>query len=333
MSAGNGEGLHRDAVVVDGLQINNWSREVLQELRAGGVTAANATVTVWEGAEESLRAVGGWNQFARRNADLMILARTTEDIRRAKTEGKVAILLGTQNTSIYGDDYRLVEVFAQLGVKIVQLTYNNQNTVGGSCYEPRDSGLTRFGANIVREMNESGVLIDLSHVGNRTSLDAVEASEQPVAITHSNPTWFVDTPRNKPDEVIDAVTARGGIIGCCLYPNVIGGAEATLEGFCEMVRRLADQVGPDRVALGSDCTRNWGDDYVEWLRSGRWRPPGEQSATRPAWPHWFAGPEDFPRLTDGILAAGFTETETLGILGENWLRLFDEVLPGRSIAP
>lgn len=324
--------LHRDAVVVDGLQINNWSREILEELHAGGVTAANATLTVWEGVEESIRAVGEWNQFARRNSDLMVLAGSSADIREAKTAGKVAIVLGAQNTSLYGDDYRLVEVFAQLGLKIVQLTYNNQNAVGGSCYEPRDSGLTRFGANIVAEMNASGVLIDLSHVGNRTSVDAAEASAVPVAITHSNPTWFVENPRNKPDEVIEAVTSRGGVIGCCLYPNVIGGAEARLDGFCRMVRRLADQVGPDRVGLGSDCTRNWDDDFVEWLRSGRWRPPQDRTATWPDWPQWFNGPEDFPRLTEGLLTAGFTDSEVRGILGENWLNLFDMVFPGRGEA-
>lgn len=318
---------HEDAIVVDGLQINNWSRSVLEELAAGGVSAANATITVWEGVEESLRAVGEWNHFARRNSDLMMLARSSDEIRQAKAAGKVAILLGAQNTSLYGDDYRLVEVYAQLGVKIVQLTYNNQNTVGGSCYEPQDSGLTRFGANIIAEMNSSGVLVDLSHVGNRTSIEAAETSAVPVAITHSNPTWFVDSPRNKPDEVIEAVTSRGGVIGCCLYPNVIGGAETSLDGFCEMVRRLADQVGPDRVGLGSDCTRNWDDSFVEWLRSGRWRPPSAQTATWPAWPQWFGGPEDFPRITDGLLAVGFTESEVHGILGENWLHLFDEVFP------
>lgn len=320
--------VHREAVVVDGLQINNWSREVLQELIAGGVTAANATVTVWEGAEESLRMVAEWYQFAARNADLMTLAESSSDIRAAKRDGRVAIVLGTQNTSLFGDDYRLVEAFSRLGVKIVQLTYNLQNTVGGSCYEPHDSGLTRFGRNIIAEMNRTGTLVDLSHVGNRTSLDAVEASLQPVAITHSNPTWYVDNPRNKPDEVLRAVAGKGGVVGCCLYPLVIGGAEASLDGFCAMVRRLVDEIGPEHVALGSDCTRNWDDGFVEWLRGGRWRPPSEERASWPAWPEWFAGPADFPRITDGLLAAGLDETTVTGVLGENWLHLFDEVFPG-----
>jgi membrane dipeptidase len=317
--------VHADAVVVDGLQINNWSREVLEELRTGGVTGVNATAAVWEGTDQTLRTVAEWYQFARRHEDLMVLAETADDIRKAKEEGRVAVVLGFQNTSPFGDDYRLVEVFTRLGVRVAQLTYNIQNAVGGSCYEPNDSGLTRFGRNVVAEMNRVGMLIDLSHVGNRTSLDAVEASQRPVAITHSNPTWFVDNPRNKPDEVLRAVARAGGVVGCCLYPLVLGGASTGVEEFCAMVRRLVDEIGPEHVALGSDCTRNWGDDYVEWLRSGHWRPREEDPATWPEWPQWFRGPEDFPRVTDGLVSAGLDEQTVSGVLGENWLRLFDDV--------
>ncbi len=322
--------LHEDATVVDGLQISNWDRATLEELRTGGVTGVNATCAVWEGPEETMRAVGEWYQMAARHEDLMLLAQTADDIRKAKTEGRVAVLLGFQNTSPFGDDYRLVEVFHRLGVRIAQLTYNIQNAVGGSCYEPQDSGLTRFGGNVVAEMNRVGMLVDLSHVGNRTSLDAVAASSAPVAITHSNPTWFVENPRNKPDEVIRAVTARGGVLGCCLYPNVLGGKGATLEQFCKMVARLVDDLGGEHVALGSDCTRNWGEDYVGWLRNGHWRPPHAEQATWPEWPHWFGSPEDFPRLTDGLVATGMGEETVRGVLGENWLRLFDDVFTGRS---
>lgn len=322
--------LHEDATVVDGLQISNWDRATLEELRTGGVTGVNATCAVWEGPEETMRMVGEWYQLASRHDDLMVLAETADDIRKAKSEGRVAVLLGFQNTSPFGDDYRLVEVFSRLGVRIAQLTYNIQNAVGGSCYEPQDSGLTRFGRIVVSEMNRVGMLIDLSHVGNRTSMDAVEASAAPVAITHSNPTWFVDNPRNKPDEVIRAVTERGGVLGCCLYPIVLGGESTTLDQFCQMVARLVDELGSQHVALGSDCTRNWGQDYVGWLRNGRWRPPHSEPATWPEWPQWFGGPEDFPRLTDGLVATGLDEETIRGVLGENWLRLFDDVFTGRS---
>ncbi|RYU14837.1 membrane dipeptidase [Nocardioides iriomotensis] len=320
--------LHDDAVIVDGLQINNWNREVIQELRTGGVTGVNATAAVWEGTEQTLRAVGEWYQLTRNNQDIVVLAETADDIRKAKDEGRVAVVLGFQNTSPFGDDYRMVEVFHRLGVRVAQLTYNNQNAVGGSCYEPEDSGLTRFGRVIVSEMNRVGMLVDLSHVGNRTSLEAVEASSAPVAITHANPTWFVDNPRNKPDEVIRAVATAGGVVGCCLYPIVLGGAATTVAEFCAMVARLVDDLGPDQVALGSDCTRNWGDDYVEWLRSGHWRPRGETAAQWPEWPYWFRGPEDFPRVTDGLIDAGLDEKTVRGVLGENWLRLFDDVFAG-----
>ncbi len=327
--------LPADLLTVDGLQINNWDRGVLTELRAGGVHAVNATCAVWEGPAQTLAAIGDWLVLARENPDLVTLASTTDDIRSAHSAHRTAVLLGFQNTSPFADDYRLVEVFHRLGVRIAQLTYNIQNLVGGSCYEPEDSGLTRFGATVVTEMNRVGMLVDLSHVGERTSRDAVEASAQPVAITHANPLWFHDTPRNKSDHLIEAVTKRGGIIGCCLYPNTLaGGAAASLTEFCQMIHRLADLVGPEHVAIGSDCTRNWGPDFIGYLRNGRWQPAsGQDRAPRaPDWPDWFTGPAHFPVLVDGLAAAGLDEATIGGVLGGNWLRLFDEVFPGVETA-
>lgn len=318
--------LHETSIVVDGLQINRWSRQVLEELARGGVTGVNATAAVWGGPVDTLREIGDWYRLVRDNADLALLAESSDDIRRAKAENRIAVLLGFQNTSPFGDDYRLVEIFARLGVRIAQLTYNIQNLVGGSCYEPIDSGLTRFGRTIVAEMNRVGMLVDLSHVGNITSRNAIDASANPVAITHSNPTWFVDNPRNKPDSVIRALVERGGVFGCCLYPNVIGGSTRTRQSFCEMVVRLVEQHGPEHIAIGSDCTRGWDDGYVSWLRNGRWQPLDTSAVPEwPTWPSWFRGPEDFPTLTEGLLDAGLEEASLAGVLGENWLRLFDEV--------
>ncbi len=320
--------LHQRATVVDGLQINNWSRSVLEELVAGGISGVNATCAVWEGPEETLRTIGDWCQLQAKHPDLLTLVTSASQIRQAKTDGKVGVLLGFQNASPFADDYRFVEVFHRLGVRIAQLTYNIQNLVGGACYEPVDSGLTRFGRTIVSEMNRVGMLVDLSHVGNRTSVEAIEASSQPVAITHSNPTWFVDSPRNKPDEVIKALVERGGVIGCCLYPNVIGGAAASLTDFCRMVANLCDTFGVQHVGLGSDCTREWGNDYVAYLRDGRWRAPDDSTPPSwPAWPEWFQGPADLPRVTDGLVDVGLNEQEIVAILGGNWLDLFDRVFP------
>nr|WP_239073975.1 membrane dipeptidase [Streptomyces sp. SID10853] len=309
------------------MEINNWDRKVLEELRTGGVTGVNATCAVWEGPSETTRAIADWYQLARDNQDVVVLAGTADEIRAAKAAGRVAVLLGFQNTSPFGDDYRLVEVFHRLGVRVAQLTYNIQNLVGGACYDAHDSGLTAFGRHIVDEMNRVGMLIDLSHVGNRTSRDAIEASEGPVAITHANPTWFFEHPRNKPADVIKALAERGGVIGCCLYPNVLGGELTTRDQFCTMVARLVDEIGPDHVAIGSDCTRNWSQDFVVWLRNGRWRPASANPVEPewPAWPRWFGGPEDFPAVTEGLQSAGLDDTTVTKVMGENWLRLFSEV--------
>lgn len=310
-------------LVIDGLQISKWDRPTIEEVRAGGIHGINATCAVWEGTLETIRNISDWIVLARENNDLVSLATSTRDIRNAAKENKVAVVLGFQNTSPFDQDFSSVEIFHRLGVRIAQLTYNIQNYVGGSCYDITDSGLTRFGENIIGEMNRVGMLVDLSHVGNKTSLDAIHFSEQPVAITHANPLWFHDTPRNKPDEVINALAARGGIIGVCLYPNVIGGKYTTLKDFSTMVLKLIDQVGIEHVAIGSDSTRNWGKHDVETLRDGRWRK--RQVATWPEWPEWFSSPRDFPRLVESLSSLGISEADLNALLGENWLRLFGEI--------
>ncbi|OMH32560.1 membrane dipeptidase [Tersicoccus sp. Bi-70] len=313
--------------VVDGLQISNWSRPVLEELRVGGVSAVNATCAVWENAADTLRSIGTWLDLVNRNPDLVFLASSGADIETAKEQGRIAVFLGFQNASPFEDDYRYVELFHRLGVRIAQLTYNNQNLLGSGCFEANDAGLTRYGRVIVQEMNRVGMLIDLSHVGYRTSRDAIEASSVPVSITHSNPLWFYDTPRNKPHDVIAPLVDRGGVIGCCLYPTVSGGQSLTMDRFCSMVARMTDQYGPTSVGIGSDCTRGWTQEFVGWLRNGRWNPVDPQDApTWPAWPDWFTGPTDFPRLAEGLSVAGLNDQTVAAVMGGNWGRLFAEIM-------
>lgn len=310
-------------LVFDGLQISNWDRATLEEVRLGGVHGIHATCAVWEGTQDTIRNISDWYALERENSDIVSLVRSAKEIREAAATNKMAVLLGFQNSSPFEQDYTLVEVFHRLGVRVAQLTYNIQNHLGGACYEPHDSGLTRFGTRIIEEMNRVGMLVDLSHVGDRTSLDAVASSSAPVAITHANPRWFMDTPRNKSDELIKAVTDRGGVIGVCFYPNVIGGKDATLRSFCEMVVKLVDQVGSEQVAIGSDSARNWPSTYVEHLRDGRWKP--REPAQWPQWPEWFSSPKDFPRVFEGLSDAGLSDESIKNIAGENWLRLFEKV--------
>tara|TARA_B110000459_G_scaffold32979_1_gene34380 strand:+ start:1883 stop:2860 length:978 start_codon:yes stop_codon:yes gene_type:complete len=315
-------------LVFDGLQISNWDRNTLEEVRRGGVHGINATCAVWEGTLETIRNIGDWLVLQNDSPDLARLVTSAPEIREAAADGVVGVVLGFQNTSPFEQDYSTVEIFHKLGVRIAQLTYNIQNYVGGSCYDPDDSGLTRFGGRIVDEMNRVGMLVDLSHVGNRTSLDAIHHSLKPVSITHANPLWFSDTPRNKPDEVMQAVVDRGGVVGACLYPNVIGGAATTREAFCDMVIRLVDQLGPDHVAIGSDSARNWDSSYVTFLRDGRWKP--KQNVQWPEWSAWFQSPEDFPALANALSDRGLPDEVLTKVLGENWLTLFETVFEPAS---
>ncbi|MGH3183023.1 MAG: dipeptidase, partial [Streptosporangiaceae bacterium] len=200
-------------LLIDGCEINNWDGQTVAELRAGRVGAVHATCAVWENARGAIGRLLDWQDRFADHHDRLVPALTAADITAAHGTSRTAVILGFQNTAPLEDDPRLVAVFHRLGVRIIQLTYNAQNAVGGSCFEPHDSGLSRFGHRVVAAMNNAGILIDCSHVGDRTTRDAIEASATPIAITHANPRWFCDSPRNKPDDVIAALTDRGGVIG------------------------------------------------------------------------------------------------------------------------
>jgi microsomal dipeptidase-like Zn-dependent dipeptidase len=218
-------------------------------------------------------------------------------------------------------------IFADVGIRVVQLTYNISNHLGSSCWEPHDGGLTRVGHRMVAALNGAGVLVDISHVGNKTGMDAVHASSAPIAITHGNPASFCDSPRNKPDDLVAAVAERGGVVGCTLYPLFMGGADVTRAQYCGMLADLAATIGVEHVGIGSDAVLGWNPDALGWMRNGRWDRATEpaEAPSFPPWPTWFDGPKDFGSLSDGLDEAGFSPVDRDLVLGGNWLRLFGEV--------
>ena len=165
--------IHGSLLVIDGLVISKWSPAVFADMRAGGLTAANCTCSIWEGFAETMRNIAQWKRWFTEHADLITPVRTTADIRRAKAEGKTGIILGFQNTSAFEDQVGYIALFKDLGVGVVQITYNTQNLAGTGCYERRDTGLSGFGYEVVAEMNRVGILCDLSHVGGLTSRDVI----------------------------------------------------------------------------------------------------------------------------------------------------------------
>jgi len=192
--------IHDDAIIIDGLQINRWSRDVFDDMRRGGLTAVNCTVAAWEDFRGTMDNIAQFKRWFREHHDVIVQVFTTEDIRRAKREGKTGLYLGWQNTWPIQDRIEYLDLFHALGVRVMQLTYNTHNLVGSGCWESEDSGLSDFGRDVVDEMNALGILVDLSHVGSKTSHDAIVHSKQPVAYTHCAPASFLDHPRNKTDE-------------------------------------------------------------------------------------------------------------------------------------
>lgn len=189
--------LHADSIVIDGLIIAKWNRELFEDMRKGGLTMANCTVSVWEGFQATINSICTSQKLMRENSDLVMPVHTTADIRRAKELGKTGILFGFQNAHAYEDQIGYVEIFKQLGVGIVQMCYNTQNLVGTGCYE-RDGGLSGFGREIVAEMNRVGVMCDLSTWGrkplkrsfsNRRNQSVIPTAYRPVSksIRATNP--------------------------------------------------------------------------------------------------------------------------------------------------
>ena len=316
-------------VRVDGLQYANWSESIFRQMRDGGVDAVHVTITYHETFRETVLNIERWNRWFESYPDLIFQGFTAADIDKARTTGRTAIFFGSQNPSCIEDDIGLVEVLHRLGLRFMQLTYNNQSLLATGCYEAEDTGLTRMGREVVAEMNRVGMVVDMSHSGERSTLQAIETSARPIAITHANPSAWHPALRNKSDDLLRALGQSGGMLGFSLYPHHLrGGGSCSLSDFCDMIARTADLVGPEQLGIGSDLCQDQPDSVVTWMRNGRWTKSmdyGEGSAQAPgfpAMPDWFNDNRDFSNIASGLRATGLAEHEVAGIMGGNWHRFF-----------
>ncbi|MGR5195673.1 membrane dipeptidase [Vibrio rotiferianus] len=325
--------MYQQRIVIDGLQYCNWDREYFQTLKASGITAVHATIVYHENARETLTRFAEWNLRFEQNADLIMPIYSMADVEKAKAEGKVGVFFGAQNCSPIDDEIGLIEVMRRQGLLIMQLTYNNQSLLAAGCYEQNDSGVTRFGKQAIEEMNRVGMIIDMSHSAERSTLEAIDLSSRPICISHANPAFAHDALRNKSNNVIKALTERGGLIGFSLYPfHLPNGSQCTLEDFCQMVAKTADLFGVDHLGIGSDLCLNQPQQVLEWMRNGRWSKAmdyGEGSANNSGWPDalpWFSGSKGMENIYNGLMRHGFSESEAGKILGENWFNFLKEGL-------
>ena len=318
------------SLFIDALQYNNWSEEVFQQINWGGISAIHVTICYHEDFQEMVQNVIDWNRRFEDYSALIFQGRTASDVLKARKEGRTAIFFGFQNCSPIEDNIGLVEVCHQLGVRFMQLTYNNQSLLGTGCYEENDPGITRMGKQVIKEMNRVGLVVDMSHSAERSTLEAIEISERPIAITHANPTFWHPALRNKSDEVLKALGESGGMLGFSVYPHHLkDGSNCTLESFCTMIADTADLMGINSIGIGTDLCQNQPDSVVEWMRNGTWtndRDYGEGSASFagfPDQPEWFRDNRDFVNIESGLLSKGFSNEDVELVMGKNWLNFFE----------
>jgi membrane dipeptidase len=316
---------------IDALQYAHWSEKIFRQMREGGLDGVHVTITYHENFRETVAVIESWNRWFERFPELIFQGFEAHDLQKARDTQRTAIFFGSQNPSCMEDDIGLVEVLHRLGLRFMQLTYNNQSLLASGCYEAKDSGLTRMGREVVCEMNRVGMVVDMSHSAERSTLEAIEHSTRPIAITHANPAFWHPALRNKSEAVLRALAESGGMLGFSLYPHHLkGGSQCTPASFCEMIARAAELMGVEHLGIGSDLCQDQPDSVVEWMRNGRWtksRDYGEGSAALPGFPpmpEWYPDSRAFGSLAAGLSAVGFSRDEASGILGGNWARFFTE---------
>jgi len=321
--------LHNDMIVIDGLIISRWSRAVFEDMRRGGLSAANCTCSVWEGFEATMRNIAEWKRSFREHADLIVPVRRAADIRRAKEAGKTGVILGFQNVSAFEDRLGYIGLFKELGVGVVQLAYNTQNLIGTGCYESVDRGLSDFGREAVAEMNRVGILCDLSHVGAKTSEDTILASTKPVAYTHIAPAALKAHPRNKSDAQIRFIAERGGFVGVTMFPPFLArGAKATVDDYVAAIDHVVSVAGEDCVGIGTDFTQDQDRAFFDWLTHDKGYARELVEFGEIVNPEGIRRIGDFPNLTAAMERARWPERKIRKVMGENWLRVLGEVWGG-----
>lgn len=338
---------YADALVVDALGSpgafnvpdaveGGLGASALASARRSGITAINVTIGVVgempDPFEETVKDLARWEREIDRHPDVLARVRNVDDIRRAKEGGQVGLVYGFQDTVALEADLERMDAFHALGVRVVQLTYNGRNRVGDGSLEPGNAGLSRFGVELVERMNELGVLVDLSHCGQRTTAEGIGRSARPVAITHTGCRAVFDHPRNKRDEELRACAERGGVVGIYLMPYLNASGPPSVEDVMRHVEHALRVCGEDHVGIGSDQSIHPIDATPEYYgrveqEVARRRALGisaPREDTAPFVPD-LNDPRRMELIADHLSARGHPDRVIEKVLGANFVRLFGEV--------
>ena len=323
---------------LEGERRTSLDDRALADAIASGTAAVNTTIGYVAGPREpfesSVADIARWNTIIRTHPDALLKVWAASDIERAANEGKVGIIQGFQNAAMMGDDAQRAGVFAGLGVKVIQLTYNGANQLGHGSMVPENGGLTDFGRDVVAELNATNTLVDLSHSGEQTCLDGIEASSAPVAITHTGCRAVTDLPRNKTDRELRLVADGGGFVGIYFMPFLAADGMAVADDVVRHIEHAVQVCGEEHVGIGTDGGTTAHDDMdaayeaarrdVEARRAAGIGAAGERAGVVPFIPD-LQGPDQFRKLAGMLRARGHTAERVERILGLNALRVVREV--------
>jgi len=324
------------AIVVDGLNCAPVTRDQMLRTLEGGVTAINLTaIRPPHDFNTAMRDLSRTLVSIDANSDIACVPRSVRDIENARAEGKLAIILGAQNSVVVEEDVELLRILQRIGFRILQPTYMERNSFGcGVLAEGGDDGLTEKGQRWVELMNELRMLIDLSHVGYRTAADVMTLSKRPVIFSHSNALTLCNSLRNIPDELIRAAAKTGGTVGATLWPPMVRHEKRpTVDDWAEQIAHMVNLVGVEHVAFGSDLSENKYKSEAEWQAS--FGPRGIYPEVTAVLGPWFQfnarlteGYESLaqtPRLIEALRKRGFAADAIDKIMGGNLLRVYREV--------
>lgn len=348
MRSDGGWGGYGDAFVIDALASPGpfnvpdrigqpLSGEMVRNAAASGITAVNVTVS--GGGDDpdaayaaTLEHLAYWQREVEAHLDVLAVAASVAEIEAAKAAGKLALIMGFQDTFMLGTDLARMDEFQGMGVPIVQLTYNLPNLVGQGCLSPDNGGLTDFGRELVAHMADIGVLVDLSHCGQRTTAEAIEVAPGPVSITHSGCAAVYEHPRSKQDAELRAMADKGGVIGIYMMPFLNADGPATAGHFFTHVEHAVNVCGEDHVGVGTDLSitptvddESYRATLKEFADERQRRGIGAPREHELLFVPDFNDPMRMKMVADGLLARGHAEARVEKILGGNWLRLFGEV--------
>ncbi len=334
----DGLALHEDALVIDGLVYHCDGG--VDDLVGGHINALNLTVCHFEADfSDACAQIAGWHGRLAEPGSPWLLIETAADLDTAKAAGKIGLIMGWQNTRPIADSLDRLHFFHRLGLRVMQLTYNYRNMLGDGCLEPEGAGLTTLGYDAVRIMNELGIAIDLSHVGDRTAFDAIEASSQPVLMTHANARAIADLDRNKSDAMIKAVTQSGGLIGASIYGPMCWDGDTSrkpsIDDYVRQLEYLVEVAGIANVSFGTDLSTGNDLQRIAFERQTwrRWEGIDQfNAAFGEAIPERYltdcSNHRDLHKITEALLQRGWREEDVSAYLGGNLKRVFGEIWRG-----